>query len=212
MKVFFTTTPRFKVDYAENVQAIYKAIEALGHKHMSNFLLRVDVKEFYTFNDEHLPNYYEEILESLRKADVVVIETSLPSIGEGMLLREALAQGKGVIALHIKGKFPFFIGGLREDKLIIEEYDVDNVRQLLQASFEYLSEQTDTRFNFFIAPKHQHYLDWISRHQKTPRAVHLRWLLERDMAANKAYQADLGKQKQAEVGVSEGSSSGRHKV
>jgi hypothetical protein len=187
MKVFFTTTPRFKEEHKVYCDAIYDTITRLGHKHTSDYIKKVSARDFYTFNNEKVPIYYDEILDALRSADVVVFETSIHSIGVGLLLREALDLGKGVVALHMKGNFPFLLGGLKEDRLVIEEYTTDTIKDTLEASFDYLNNQMDTRFNFFITPKHQFYLDWISKNKRVPRAVYLRNLIEKAMEADEEY-------------------------
>lgn len=189
MKVFFTTTPRFKEDNMGNVKAIFKTIEELGYKHVSDYIVKVDVDEFYKINKEGRPPYYDEIMSSLKKAEIVVFEASLPSIGVGHLLNEALVEGKSVIALHLKDKFPFFLGGIKNDKLLIEEYNLDNLKELLKGLLRDAKDQIDVRFNFFIPPTIEVYLDWICKHKKLPRSVFLRKLIEDHMAKNKEYRA-----------------------
>ena len=62
-----------------------------------------------------------------------------------------------------------------------------SVEEALKLALDYASDQMDTRFNFFISPKHGNYLDWISKNKKVPRAVYLRRLIEKDMDENKEY-------------------------
>jgi len=187
MNVFFTTTPRFKTDFDKNVKAIYQTIEELGYRHTSDYLLKVSEEDFYKSGKGQVPVYYDTIINSLKKADIVVFEASFPSIGVGLLLDMALDLGKGVVALHMKGKFPFFLGGVRDDKLAIEEYTIDNLKKILKISLEYSADQMDTRFNFFISPKIGNYLDWVAKKRKIPRAVYLRRLIEKEMDNNKGY-------------------------
>lgn len=189
MKVFLTTTPRFKVHYEKNIEAIFNAIKKLGHIHVNEYIVKVGVEEFYKFDKDKRPLYYKEILESLRKADVVIFETSLHSIGVGHLLEKSLELGKGVIALHMKGKFPFFLSGIKEQRLVIEEYTLGTLSEVLKCAFEDVIEQMDVRFNFFISPKIGAFLDWIAKKKKVPRAVYLRRLIEQDMKKNKEYKA-----------------------
>jgi hypothetical protein len=185
MKVFFTTTPRLRQEFPGAIEAIYAKITQLGHTHTSDYIIRVTIDEFYQFNTENEPVYYDEILESLRKADVVVFDTSIHSIGVGLLIKEALDQGKGVIALYRKGQYPFLLGGMKEDKLVVEEYTLETLNNVLTASFDYLDTQMDTRFNFFISPQIGNYLDWVAKKLRVPRAVYLRRLIEEDMKKNK---------------------------
>lgn len=188
MKIFFTTTPRLKVHYNKNVEKIFKTIESLGHTHTSDYIVKVDVNDFYKFNEEGTPTYYMEILNSLKKADVIVFEASLPSIGVGHLLEKALDLGKGVICLHMKGKIPFFLTGIKDQKLVIEEYTLTALPEVLKNAFNDVLEQMDVRFNFFIPPKIEVYLNWVARERKIPRAVYLRRLIEEDLKKNRDYK------------------------
>jgi len=62
-----------------------------------------------------------------------------------------------------------------------------DLEEILKMACGEAKEQMDTRFNFFISPLHQTYLDWIAKHRKIPRSVYLRDLIERDMAQNKEF-------------------------
>jgi hypothetical protein len=93
----------------------------------------------------------------------------------------ALNMGKGVIALYMKNKYPFLLGGIQSDRLVIEEYAPKNVKEVLKMAFDQLTEQMDVRFNFFISPSIGAYLDWVAKTKKEPRAVYLRKLIEEDM-------------------------------
>lgn len=187
MKVFFTTTPRFKKDNKEIVKNVFEISESIGCEHVSDYLLKVNIDDFYKSEKDNKPIYYEEIMRSLKKADVIIFEVSMASLGVGLLLEKALEMGKGVVALHQKDKYPFFLGGVKDEKLIIEEYNEDDLKKILKSACDYLSNQIDTRFNFFISPKIGNYLDWVAKKLKKPRAVYLRELIEKDMEKNKGY-------------------------
>ena len=188
MKVFFTTTPRLKESGSEIIDKVYTVLEDMGHTLTNDYLKTVDLDEFYKLDNKRVPVYYEEILDAIRKADVIVFETSLHSIGVGLLIREALALGKGVIAIHLKGKTPFFLEGMKDDRLVIYEYSLDSLREVLESSFQYVLGRVDVRFNFFISPEIGSYLDWISKKRRIPRAVYLRRLIEREMKENTEYR------------------------
>lgn len=190
MKIFFTTTPRLKKDYPEVIEDIYQGIDDLGHVTVYDYLRNVDIEEFYQLNSKKVPVYYEEILDAIRKADVIVFEASMHSLGVGMLIKEAMEQGKGVIVLHMKDNFPFFLGGLQDDRFVISEYSKDSIKKVLESAIEYISGRMDVRFNFFISPEIGTYLDWISKNRRVPRAVYLRRLIEKDMKENKEFSEE----------------------
>ncbi len=188
MKVFFTTTPRLIKEAPGHIDAIYNAITKSGNVSVSDYLKHVKLDDFYKFNNEKVPVYYEEILDSIKKSDVVVFEASLHSIGVGLLIKEALTMGKGVVILHSKGNYPFFLSSIKEDRFVISEYNLENVATTLSTAFDYLTGMVDVRFNFFISPEIGRFLDWVSKNKRIPRAVYLRKLIEVDMKQNDEYK------------------------
>lgn len=192
MKVYFTTTPRAKKVYGEQIKRIYSRIKDLGYTHTTDFILGVDVDKFYDADNREVEAYYRDTTRDLKRSDIVVLEMSMHSLAVGHLASLAQSLGKPVIALYTKGNTPFFLQGAGEEKLQLVEYTEETLDEHLKDALDYAAQAQDTRFNFFISPSHQNYLDWIARKKKVPRAVHLRRLLEKDMAGNKDYQHEVG--------------------
>lgn len=186
MKVYFMSTPRIKVNMENNLEAIGKAIDELGHSSVTNFILDVNKDEFYLSD---IQNFYQQTIHDLKKADVCVFETSEPSLAVGHLISTALENEKPVIALHVKGKLPFFLTGASSDRVQVLEYSNQSIKGVLESAFEYAQDTADTRFNFFISPKIGNYLDWVAKKRRLPRAVYLRKLIEEDMKKNKDYES-----------------------
>lgn len=191
MKVYFLGSISGKKRYLENYRQIVEALKELKVDLTENTLKPTETY-IQSLDDEGKIDYYRQVLKWINEADVVVAEASYPSIGVGHEISLALEKSKPVVVLYEGGDAPHLLEGMQSEKLTVLEYKLDEVKQVVKDAIDYASEQMDTRFNFFIAPKHQNYLDWISRNKRVPRAVHLRRLLERDMAQNKEYQAELG--------------------
>ena len=198
-RVYFISTPRAKKLYDRHIQKIYETISSLGYKNTSDFIIDVDAEKFYEADNDEIAAYYKSTTSDLREADIVVLEMSMHSLAVGHLANLAHNLGKPVIGLHTKGNVPYFLQGLEDEKLQIMEYGLDNLYEILKDALKYAAEAQDTRFNFFISPKHQNYLDWIAQKKKTPRAVHLRRLLDRDMRVSNEYQQTLGRKRKAKV-------------
>jgi len=176
------STPRGKDEYARNYKRIFEAVSKLGHENVTDFLLDVEVEEFYISN---IKKFYNHTVVDLKKADICVFEVSMHSLAIGHLISMAVEYGKPILALHVKGKDPFFLKGIDNDKIQICEYDLADLKEILTVAIDYASELMDTRFNFFISPKIANYLDWVARKKRTPRAVYLRQLIEKDMKESK---------------------------
>lgn len=186
MKIYFLSSPRGVSDLKPSLDAIYTSIKKLGHTHVTDFLVDVDVENFYLSDIE---GFYKDTLLNLKKADVCVFETTTPSLAVGHLISTALQLGKPVIALYSGSSIPFFLSGVNDDKVQVVQYDLNTLEDVLKSAIEYAQETADVRFNFFISPSIGNYLDWISKEKKIPRSVYLRNLIEKDMIENDEYNS-----------------------
>lgn len=185
MKVYFMATPRGKDDFDRYYRVIYKEIEELGHTHVTDFIQKVDIDEFYLSD---IRPFYKETIQDLKRADVCVFETSVHSLAIGHLISEAIDLAKPVIALYTGKNLPFFLSGVKEEKIQILQYNPSNIKDVLKQGLEHASEQHDTRFNFFISRRLSAYLDWISRKRRIPRAVYLRQLIRQEMQRKREFR------------------------
>lgn len=189
MKVYFTASILSKNEFGGAYQKIVNCLEDLGHKVAANHILRRSFEEVQSQIEGDQQRYYRTMLARINDCDLMVAEVSFPStVHIGHELTLGLEKGKPVLALHQKGKRPVLFWGIDSEKFYLAEYDATNLKEVLEDSIEYLSEQQDVRFNFFISPKIQLYLDWVAKYKRTPRAVYLRELLEKDMKENKAWK------------------------
>jgi len=163
---------------------IYQLVEELGHQNLSDFVLKVDEQDFYSSDISH---FYNQTIKDLKLSDVCIFETTTPSLAIGHLIAVALQHGKPVIALYSGQSAPFFLTGVKDEKIQVINYNEENLKQSLEEAIDYAQEKVDTRFNFFISPSLSHYLDWISSTKKVPRSVYLRQLIEEDREKNKEY-------------------------
>ncbi len=134
--------------------------------------------------------YARKMRNWIKRADIVVVEVTVPGLGAGYEVATAMDLGRPVIALYRKmgNNTPHVLRALEsEDKLQVLSYNDDTLADVVKTAIEYASETTDTRFNFFISPKHQNYLDWVSKKRKIPRAVFLRRLIEAAMEKDEEY-------------------------
>ena len=188
MKVFFTGSPRALKDYKIEHQAIYDAIEKLGHRNLSDYVVTADTEKFYNSSREELSVHYDKMIDALKSADVMVVESTLHSMSMGFLVEKALNMSKPVIILYLDSRPTLFISGIEDDKLQMLQYSKENINEVIEKAFEYAADQQEVRFNFFISPPIGRYLDWISKVKKIPRSVYLRALIEREMRENKEYK------------------------
>ena len=188
MKIYFVGAISQKEKFGASYKTIIETLETMGavvqHEHIST----TTMDEIANESDDDRVKYYKQALRRIAQADLVVAEASFPStINVGHEITLALEKGKPVIVLYKEGYDSFFLNGLVSDKLFMVEYTEENLAQLTKDSVEYARDQTDTRFNFFISPKHMAYLDWVAQTKRIPRSVYLRQLIEQDRDRNESY-------------------------
>ncbi len=187
MKIYFTAaiSQKDKFDnYSQIIQTLKKIDPSVQHKHITDQTIELIQSE----TDDQRVDYYKFALKQINKADIIVIEASFPStLNIGHEISVALEKGKPVIVLYKTGYDSFFLHGLKSDKLILVEYDDEDLTQLLEEAIQFAKDQSDTRFNFFIGPNQLKFLDDVSKQRRIPRSVFLRRLIEADMQKNPDY-------------------------
>ena len=128
------------------------------------------------------------MVEMISKSDLCVAEVSTSSLGVGHEITVALEKGKPVIAFYERSATPNIIRGISSDKFLTVPYEGSTLKETVRNYIDKARSKTDIRFNFFVSPQINEYLDWISRVKRVPRAVYLRELLEKEMAKNKEYK------------------------
>lgn len=133
-------------------------------------------------------NYIKSI-EAVKKADIIIMEVTGHSMSMGYLISKALELNKPVVALHKKEHPPIFIKGINDQKLIICEYESENVEEIMGEALKRANSMVDVRFNFFVNTKILNYLDWVAQKRMQPRSVFLRNLIEREMRKDKEFKS-----------------------
>lgn len=189
MKIYFSASISALDNFRQNYLAIVEALESLGHNVIADHVIKKKTKGDYEEQSEKESIAIQRKMTNWKKqADMCVFEVSSPSLGIGQEISFALANKKQVLALHITSVKPHVLRDEGEDSFIIAEYSLENIKTVLQECIDYAKEHADTRFNFFISPEIQNYLDWVARYKRTPRAVYLRELLDKDMRENNEWK------------------------
>lgn len=188
MKIYFASALRGVKKYSAVYKRAYEIIRELGHVNLSEILLDPNAESIYNGSLKQITQYYNDSMKAVKDCDICIVESSIQSMSMGYIMDRALESGKPLIVLHQSSNEPFFFSGIKNDKLHIWEYTIDDLKEVIGQAIEDAKEQMDVRFNFFVSPKIVNYLDWISRKKRMPRAVYLRRLIEKDMKVNTEYQ------------------------
>lgn len=187
-KIFFDASLSGKKYYKDEYQAIVSKLKDLGCAIVAAPVIDGNVHSVVQETQVEAEKYYQNLMKWIGNADINVFEVTHPSIGIGHEIAVALHKGKSVIALYTNDKKPYVLESITDEKLQVLEYQINELGTLLKDALEYATDQQDVRFNFFVSPEIQQYLDWVAKYKRTPRAVYLRELLEKDMKENKDWK------------------------
>ncbi|MDH5532838.1 MAG: hypothetical protein OEX81_00225 [Candidatus Pacebacteria bacterium] len=170
-------------------ESIINLIEKLGHRIVTKHFIKRSFEELKNETDKDAADYSKKMKKWINGSDAVIVEITKPGLGSGYEISTALALSKPVIVLFKENQknSPHVLKGIESDKLQVMNYNMDNLSDLLNDALDYASSQQDTRFNFFVAPKHINFLDWVAKNKKIPRSVFLRRLIEREIANDEQY-------------------------
>ncbi len=187
MKAYFVASLAGKQKYQENYKQIYQTLKKLGLELLSDHILTTDPKIVAKISEEEEKKFYNKMRTWIKKSDVFIAEVSYRSTNVGHEISLAISKNKPVILLHVKDQKPILFKGLDSEKVQVIEYSPHSLYEDLEYALNYAKGQQDSRFNFFIDPGLQNYLDWIAKTEKIPRSVFLRDLIQQHMENNPDY-------------------------
>jgi hypothetical protein len=190
MKIYFIASSRLVGINPKLYTKMYNFLD-LENKMVSDKVMKwikIGVKDISGAPLKVKKENYIHSIDSVKKADVIVMEVTGHSMSMGYLISKALEMNKPVIALHKKEHMPVFIKGISDPKLIISEYSEESVEQIMKEDLIKANGLIDVRFNFFVNSKILNYLDWVSQKRMIPRSVFLRNLIEHEIRKDREFK------------------------
>jgi nucleoside 2-deoxyribosyltransferase len=181
MNVYFTASIVGKKHHIDKYQRILSILRSKGLKIQSDHIINTSESQIRMETRNERLKFQNQLEKMINAADCVIAETSFPSISVGYEISLALHRGKPVLILYSEGEAPSLLAQHKDEKLICEKYNSDNVKGIIEDFMSYVEGSNDMRFTFFITSTIASYLEKISRTQKIPKSVYLRKLIEEDM-------------------------------
>jgi hypothetical protein len=175
MKLFFTGSPRaLRVkQYKKNLNSIFEELAKYGD-HTSTLVIKNDPEKFYNYSEQVIDQHYENTINNLKKADVIIVEVTMHSMSMGFLVNKGLELSKPTICLYSNSKPPFFLSGIKDPNLLVIEYSNSNIEEVIFDAFEYISGKRDKRFNLMLSPTIFNSLNEISKKKRIPKSQIIR--------------------------------------
>jgi hypothetical protein len=183
MLVHFTAS---RYDIEENIQHLRHVVDAI-HEEGHN-LARDWIEPAYNSHIKHgdididWTEAYQDSLEAINKADVVVADTTIRSFSVGYQVAMAIQMKKPTLVLHREGTSDSFFASGIQVGVAYKEYNSDNVKHLIQSFLKENDIQAkDMRFNFFIDRPIYNYLRWAAYKTGKTKAEILRELVAKEI-------------------------------
>lgn len=172
-----------------NSKAIIDTLEKMGHSVLHREAIAKKIEELKSQTPEQAIKEQKKLTTLKKQSEIIIVEATKQSLGIGQEISLALTLNKPVIVLYSGETTPHVLQDEGKDFLIISHYTKSNITTVLSETLDYASSQQDTRFNFFVSPKHINFLDWVAQNRKIPRSVYLRRLIEKEMANDDQYSS-----------------------
>ncbi len=188
MKVFYVSAPRADKFVGDMLHKIYDEIKELGYTHTSD-LITLSSDSFETKmakgKEGAMSQFYQDMVDSIAKADFCIFEASVSSSGVGFLIDKSLSLSKPTIILFYQEQKSFLLPGVGDEKMSIFVYDETNYRQVIARAVDFAVNMRDKRFNFFINPNLLEYLVTVSKQKGVTKSQFIRSLILEHMKKNK---------------------------
>ncbi|HPD45151.1 MAG TPA: hypothetical protein PK131_03160 [Candidatus Woesebacteria bacterium] len=181
MRIYFVASPRTVAKNPLVFTKIYRIL-AKHNKMVDNSILKWTREGF-----KGSPGY-ENAVEKVKKAEIVITEVSCHSLSMGFVISQALEFNRPVIALFRKRRKQSFLKWMKNKKLVLAAYDEKTIAKVINRALKEAEKLVDVRFNFLVNQKILAYLDWVARKKMVPRSVFLRDLIEKEMVKDKTYK------------------------
>lgn len=181
MKIYLNLSGRSDSSQIDLFRKVQDHLKQSGHEIAFDYLSREHFSDFYQPTSFHVKHIFDQANELIGESDVIILETSTPSITIGYQIFQALKQQKNVICLYTKGNRQLFIDGIDDELFQMWEYSEANYKKVINTALNSLLSEKDVRYNIMLNKKMNEYLNQLSKDTKTPKAVYLRNLIRRDM-------------------------------
>jgi 2'-deoxynucleoside 5'-phosphate N-hydrolase len=181
MIAYFTASIVGKKYHLDNYQKIINHLKSHGFTVLSDHIMQATEDNIRIETKSERLAFQAKLEKWITSSDIMIVETTFPSISVGYEISLAIHRNKPVLMLYSEGDPPSLLAHHPDDKFICEKYTNETVNEILDDFIKYVSGTSDTRFTFFLTSELSSYLENISKKRKIPKSVYLRQLIEEDL-------------------------------
>lgn len=183
MKVFFSASIAGKNKYLKDYEMIIRAIKEFGHDVYSDHVMKNECDRDDLKLKKDYREYSKSIKNLLNESDVVVAETSFPSIMVGFILHLALQQRKSILVLFQNNPHRILVGDTSKF-LVLRRYRPNQYQKLKKILSKFFDKARDKslyiRFNLMIDETLDRIIEKKSKKENISKADYIRKLIEED--------------------------------
>lgn len=183
MKIFFNASIAGRDEYLNEYTIIVKALKQLGHTVFASHVLEGELDLTPNKLRKDYTHHSKKIKGLLFRSDLMIVESSFPSMSVGYLLNLALQQRKFVLVLYKSNAHSILVGETNR-YLVLRKYDPKNFSKLKEILAKFILESKrlslKIRFNLMIDEELDKILEIKSSRYKVSKADYIRKLIERD--------------------------------
>jgi nucleoside 2-deoxyribosyltransferase len=201
MKVFFGCDNQDILKYKDEYLTIRDTIKKLGHT-ITRDWIDYSISAAKENKDDPSSKYYEDVIEAILDADVVILEGTVDSSSTGHELSLALQKGKPILYL-IQGSEEAlkkeFISGLQSPLLAVRGYkDIETLTKHINTFLHNFDGGIKVRFNLVMDKHQDNYLEWAAYNYKKSKTEIIKNALDTQREKDQKYQEYLDSQSSGE--------------
>lgn len=184
MKIFFNASIAGKEKYGKDYEVIIRALQELGHEIIHTHVTQGEcITKDIKLRKKH-QKYSSSIKNLLNKAEVMVVESSYPSISVGYLISIALYQHKPTLVLYQHNPHRLLVGDSSRF-MTLKSYNPNNYPKLVATIHNFLEatrkKSLKFRFNLMLDETMNNILASKSRTYQISKADYIRQLIEKNL-------------------------------
>ncbi len=195
MKIYYTCSTGEFNKYKDTYFEIRDIIIKEGHVLTRDWLTRTEniINTSPTkLPDRNMKEIYKGCIESLREADLVIIEDTVSNFSTGHQITLALQYRRPTLVLWQSSKHrhfnQMFIHGIESDILEVVEYEPKELQKIIRAFIKKYSFANDrNRFHLVLSNTERQYLDWAQFTKNKSRTALIRDVLRKAVEVDGEY-------------------------
>lgn len=198
MNVWFGTTTHDWPKYKDRYFAIRKFLLDHGCNLLFDWI--PDADRFYNteYKNRNIRGIFDQVVEAIDKAQIVIIEYSIPNFSTSHQINYALLKKKPILVMRTETDNPRFndsyLDAIQSPYLTLITYRPEEYQEILS---EFISSSTiepgQKRYNIVLGKKHKMYLDWAANQYHTSRSELIKQLIEQKILTDNIFNTQKPK-------------------